>query len=287
MTYKAMAAGTVRLAVLLALACTVAGAAEKRGGSDSTFGTVSGKLLITGSSTMCPLIGEIGRRFETLHPEVRIEVQCGGSGRGIDDVREGKAAIGMASRPLTGKESDLYCVPIARDGVSIILHKDNPVKSLSDAQVAEIYTGRLTNWKKVGGRNAPITVLNAKSGYGSVELFTHYLNIKYDEIKAGQVVGDNPARFRAVADNPNAIAYASSGEAERNALAGVPIKLLPVNGVMPTGRNIITGNYPVTRPLNLVTKVLPSGMAKAFIDYCLTSAVVDLIEKYDFIPYED
>lgn len=245
------------------------------------------RLLITGSSTMCPLISEISSRFQALHPEIQVEVQCGGSGRGISDVREGKAAIGMASRPLTGKESDLLGFPIARDGVSIILHMDNPVKSLSNAQIVGIYTGRITDWNKVGGRSAPITVLNPKSGYGSVELFTHYFNIKYDEIKADQVVGDNSTRVRAVADNPNAISYVSSGEAERKALSGVPIRLLPINGVMPTRRNIITVNYPVSRPLNLVTKGSPSGMVKEFIDYCLSSAIVDLIEKYDFVPYED
>lgn len=245
------------------------------------------RLLITGSSTMYPLIAEIGRRFQALHPEVLIEVHSGGSGRGISDVREGKASIGMASRALSGKESNLFGFPIARDGVSIILHKDNPVKALSDAQVVGIYTGRITNWKLVGGRNAPITVVNPKKNYSSAELFTHYFKLNYDDIKAAMVVGDNPERLRAVAGNPAAVAYVSSGEAERRANSGVPIKLLPINNVMPTQRNIITGNYPISRPLNLVTTGLPSGMAKAFIDYCLSSAVVDLIVRYDFVPYED
>jgi phosphate transport system substrate-binding protein len=246
-----------------------------------------GKLFITGSSTMCPLIAEIGKRFQTLHPEVRFEIQCGGSGRGISDALNGKADIGMVSRTLTDKEKNLYSFPIARDGVSIILHKSNPVKSLSDAQIADIYTGKITNWKKVGGRDAPITVINAKKGYSSAELFVHYFKVDYEDIKTAIVAGDNPTRITAVAGNPNAIAYVSSGEAERKAASGAPIKLLPIHNVMPTNRNIITGNYPIARPLTLVINKLPSGMVKAFIEFYLSSAVVDIIERYDFVPYED
>jgi phosphate transport system substrate-binding protein len=246
-----------------------------------------GRLLITGSSTMCPLIAEIGRRFELLHPDIKIEVQCGGSSRGISDTREGKADIGMASRALTEKEKNLYGFPIARDGISVIVHKNNPVNFLSDAQIAGIYTGKITNWKKIGGRDAKIIVVNPKKGYSSVELFTYYFEIDYDEIKAAIIGGDNSARIKAVVEHPNAITYTSAGEADRMVLAGVPIKPLPFNNVMPTDRNIITGNYPITRPLNLVTKQLPKGMAKAFIDFCLSPAVVDLIEKFGFVPYED
>lgn len=246
-----------------------------------------GRLLITGSSTMCPLVAEIGKLFQSLHPEVQIEVQCGGSGRGISDAREGKADIGMASRTLTEKEKDLYSFPIARDGISVIVRKDNPVKSLSDKQVADIYTGKITNWKAVGGVDAPITVVNPPKGYSSVELFTHYFKIEYDDVKAAVIAGDNPERIKAVVKDTNAIAYTSAGEAERTAKAGAPIKQLPFNNVMPTDRNIITGNYPITRPLTLVTKNLPSGMVKAFIEFCLSPAVVEVIERYDFVPYED
>lgn len=139
------------------------------------------KLVITGSSTMCPLIADIGKRFQQLHPDIQVDVQCGGSGRGISDARDGKADIGMVSRTLTDKENNLYGFPIARDGISIILHKNNPVKFLSDAQVVGIYTGKITNWKIVGGRNISIAVVNPKKGYSSAELFTHYFKIDSDD----------------------------------------------------------------------------------------------------------
>ena len=248
---------------------------------------LSGTLLLTGSSTMAPLMKEIGRRFQELHPAVRVEVQAGGSGRGISDAREGKAQVGMVSRALTDKERDLYGFPIARDGVCIIAHRSNPVRSLTDRQVVEIYTGRITNWKAVGGRKAPITVLNPRQGYGSVDLFSHYFNIRTADIRADREVGDNPTRIKGVAEDANAISYVSIGEAERMAQAGVPIKLLPMDGVPATSRNIVSGNFPIFRPLTLVTKTLPSGLAQALIEFSLSSGVNDLILAHDFVPYLD
>ncbi len=246
----------------------------------------SGKLTITGSSTMCPMISEISRHFQTLHHDVQIEVQCGGSDRGIRDIREGKADIGMIARALTEKEKGLFGFPMARDGVSLILHKSNPVRSLTKEQVIGIFTGRIKNWIQVGGKDAPISVILREKQKPVSELFNDYYKLKGD-IRGKVLPGDNPVTINAVASNQYAISYISSGEAERRANAGVPIKILSVNNVMPTKRNIITGNYPITRPLSLVTNGLPSGMVKEFINYCLSSKVVDVIERFDFVPYED
>lgn len=286
-TRKAAVANAVLAAICLMICCAQAHAAEKGVRSDAKRGAPAGNLLLTGSSTMTPLMKEIGRRFEGLHPGVRVEVQAGGSGRGITDTRQGKADIGMASYALTDKEGDLYGFPIARDGVCLILHRDNPVRTLSDRQVVDIFTGRIVNWNKVGGRDAPVTVLNAREGYGSVDLFTHYYNLRYDVIKARQMVGDNQTRINAISDNPNAIVYVSVGEAERKAQAGAPIKLIPVGGVAATSRNIRSGNFPISRPLTLVTKGLPTGLAKEFIEFSLSSQVGDLILAHDFVPYLD
>ena len=247
----------------------------------------SGRLLLTGSSTMAPLVTEIARRFQTLHPGARVEVQMGGSGRGIADARQGKADIGMASRALTEKERDLQGFPIARDGVALVVHKTNPVQSLTDRQVVDIYSGKITNWKQLGGHEAPILVVKAEAGRSSSELFIHYFGIGYDDIKAQRVVGDNPARIELVIENPDALLYMSVGEAERKAQAGVPIKLLPVGGVAATNRNIRNGNFPISRPLTLVTRELPKGLARTFIEFALSSQVTDLVLAHDFVPYLD
>ncbi|MBF0558109.1 MAG: phosphate ABC transporter substrate-binding protein, partial [Nitrospirae bacterium] len=214
-------------------------------------------------------------------------VQCGGSERGIKDVREERADIGMCSRALSEKEKDLYGFPIARDGVSIVVHKSNPVKALSNAHVVGIFTGNITNWKAVGGPNAPIAILLRERQKNVTELFNNYYKIKESDIKGNVLVGDNPVTINAIESNPYAVGYISSGYAERAAAAGKPIKILPVSNVMPTRRNIITANYPISRALSLVTKHLPSGLAKDFIDFSLSSSIVDIIEKYEFVPYQD
>ena len=121
---------------------------------------------------------EIGKRFESLHPEVRVNVQMGGTSRGIADARKGLADIGMASRDLKADEDDLQRFLIARDGVCLILHSTNPVTELSDEQVVGIYTGQIENWKVVGGTDAPITVVNKAEGRSTLEVFAGYFHLK-------------------------------------------------------------------------------------------------------------
>lgn len=193
----------------------------------------------------------------------------------------------MASRSLTDTEKDLFAFTIARDGVAIMLHKDNPVSTLSKQQVSDIFTGRIANWKDVGGRDAPIAVFAASTVGGSTELFLDYYQIQLADIRPHALVDPNPERIRAITENPNGIVYMSVGEAERSALTGTPIKLLPAGRVSATSRSIRTGNYPVSRPLALVTKDLPKGLVKEFINFSLSSQATEAIEKFDFIPYLD
>lgn len=252
-------------------------------------GTVplSGKLLISGSSTMAPMITAAGKRFSTRHPGVQIEVRTVGSTQGIDDAIKGKADIGMASRALTDKESGLYSFAIARDGVCLIVHKNNPVQRLTNRQVFEIFTGKINNWSNVGGNDAPVVPINAKEGFGSVELFTNFFGIRYADIKAEIVVSANPDRVKALIANPNGIVYTSVGSAQQEVGTGAPIKLLPINGVAATAKSIRSGNYPISRPLLLITKEVPSGLAKEFINFSLSSQITDIVLQHDFVPYLD
>lgn len=276
------------MALFLGLGCSGASAYEGTGKkAAASSGKLAGKLVITGSGTMAPMVAEIAKRFQRLHPEVQIDVQAGGSGRGLSDARQGKADIGMVSRALTEEEGDVYGYPIARDGICMVVHKDNPVQTLTSQQVVKIYTGKIANWKKVGGKDTPIAVMNAEAGRSSAELFTHYFDVKYDDVKAQRVLGDNPARIKAIAENPEAIIYMSVGEAERSAQAGAPIKLLPLDGVAATSKNIRSGNFPISRALTLVSKELPKGLVKEFINFSLSPQVTEIIVKHDFVPYLD
>ncbi|MDZ7993840.1 MAG: phosphate ABC transporter substrate-binding protein [Nostoc sp. EfeVER01] len=245
---------------------------------------LQGKLVLTGSSTIAPLAAEIGKRFESQHPGARVDVQSGGSSRGVSDARQGVANVGMVSRALLKpEENDLKAFSIARDGVTVILYKDNPVKSLNDKQVVDIYTGKVTNWKQVGGTDGAITVVNKAEGRSTLELFTHYFKLKNTDIKAQVVIGDNQQGIKTVAGNPNAIGYVSIGSAENSAANGVAIKLLSVNEIAATTANVQNGTFPISRPLNLVTKTQPQGLTKAFLDFAQSQQVNDIVQKQNFV----
>jgi phosphate transport system substrate-binding protein len=248
---------------------------------------LTGKLVITGASTLAPLIAEIGKRFESLYPTVRIDVQSGGSSRGVADARQGLADIGMVSRAMKEDERDLSAFPVARDGVCPILHQENPVQALADKQIVAIYTGTITNWKAVGGTDAPITVVNKAEGRSTLEVFLHYFKLKNVDVKAQVVIGDNEQGVKTVAGNRNAIGYVSIGTAEYDATHGVPIKLLPIGGVAASTESVRKGTFPLSRPLHLVTRTTPSGLAKAFIEYAQSKAVHDLIKQQYFVPLAD
>lgn len=242
------------------------------------------KLVLTGSSTIAPLALEIGKRFEKLNPGVRVDVQSGGSTRGVNDARAGLADIGMASRALKPEESDLTAHRIAMDGVGIILHQKNPVKSLSDEQIKAIYTGKITNWQQLGGEDRKITVVNKAEGRSTLELFLHHFQLKNPEILAHVVIGDNQQGIKTVAGNVGSIGYVSIGTAEYEEAHGTPIHLLPMAGVPATAANVRDGRFPLSRPLNLVSKGAPNGLAKRFIEFAQSAAVDDLVTAQYFVP---
>lgn len=244
-------------------------------------------LNVVGSSTMHPLVSALARRFEALHPGVTVTVESGGSQRGIDGARTGKADIGMASRTLTEAEKDLIGFAIARDGVGFVVHTENPIGGLTTTQLRDIYTGRITNWRQAGGADAPLTAISREKGRSSLELFLHYFELKDEDLKATVTAGDNALIVDAVTADPWSIAYLSIGEVERQAGAGRPIRLLTVDGTAATARNVRRGDYPILRQLTLVTRELPQDMTKRFIDFCLSSQATGTVREYDFVPYVD
>ena len=248
---------------------------------------LSGKLVVTGASTLAPLIAEIGKRFESLNPKVRVDVQTGGSSRGVADVRQGLADIGMVSRAMKDDEKDLHAFAVASDGVGILVHKDNPIRALTDEQIIAIYTGKITNWKEVGGKEAAITVVSKAEGRSTLEVFLHYFKLKNTDIKPHVVIGDNEQGIKIVAGNRHAIGYVSIGTAEYNESQGVRITLLPIDGVPASTKSVQNDTFPISRPLHIVTRTAPTGLAKAFIEYAQSKATYDIIAQQYFVPLAD
>jgi phosphate transport system substrate-binding protein len=209
-------------------------------------------ITATGASTIAPLMSEIGKSFEKANPNVRIDVQSGGTARGITDVRQGTARIGMVSRALHPDEADLNAVLIARDGVAMVVHKSNPVKALSRAQIIAIYTGAVRNWKEVGGPDLPLTVISKAEGRSTLEVFTQYFGLNSRQIRAQIIIGDNQQEIQTVSTNKGAIGYVSIGSAEYEANHGAPIKMLQLDQFAPSTASVAAGTYPMARELNLV-----------------------------------
>ncbi len=241
------------------------------------------RLTLTGSSTVAPLALEMAKRYEKNHPDARINVQTGGSSRGINDARVGLSDIGMVSRGLKDSEKDLTPHVIALDGIGIIVHSSNTVTQLTRDQIVDIYTGNIKNWRLVGGDDVEITVVNKAEGRSTLELFLHFFKLKNSQIKPQVVIGDNQQGIKTVSGNPGAIGYVSIGTAEFEHNRGTAIKLLPMDGEQASVVGVASGDYPLSRPLNLVTKGELNGVTADFIKFVQSDAVSDLIENQFFV----
>ena len=242
------------------------------------------RLTITGSSTLAPLILDMAKRFESEHEGIRVDVQTGGSTRGIMDVRRKMADIGMVSRALKPQESDLQHYLVAKDGIGIILHSSNRVQGLSREQVIDIYTGKINNWQQVGGENIVISVINKAEGRSTLELFLAYFKLKNSQIKPQVIIGDNQQGIKTVLANRGAIAYVSIGTAEYEESIGAAIKRIAVDGEIASIENVRNGQFSLSRELNLVTHGKSSGLAQQFIRYTQSAHVHDIVRSQFFVP---
>lgn len=243
------------------------------------------RLTITGSSTMAPLITDMAELFET-QAVVRVDVQSGGSGRGINDTLNGLAQIGMSSRALTPDEveSGLVAHTIAWDGIAVIVHKDNPLAELDSEHIRSIYRGEVRNWDELGGAKQAITVINKAEGRSTLTLFLDYFGLDNSEVRADLVAGENQQVILSVAGNPGAIGYVSIGAADVAANQGESIRLLPLAGVPASVAAVRAGEYPLRRELNLVTLGTPSPMAKEFLEMAQRASLHPVIKAHHFVP---
>lgn len=244
-------------------------------------------IVITGSSTIYPLMTDIARRFEGLNPGVAIEVRSGGSGKGIADLRAGVSDIGMVSRELVDNERGLFAFPLCRDGAAIVVHRSNALKGLSRRQLAEVLTGKITDWSQLGVRAGAIKLAWRTDDQAIPELILRHLKLKPGQVRSHARFFENADAVAFVAKDRNAITLAALGVAEQSAMAGVPVKLLAYEGIPASTRSVRDRTYLLSRPLNLVTRGLPEGLEKRLVDYAVSRAVNDLHEKHGFVPFED
>lgn len=243
------------------------------------------KLQIDGSTT----VGPIGDAFaEAFKSKASITVSKTGSGDGATGLVEGRCDIAMMSRFMKDKEfkaaveKGIYPVAhaIAMDGVCVVVHPSNPVKTLSSEQIKDIYMGKITNWKEVGGANMPIVAISRDTSSGTYETFEGLVMKKEKIADTVEYVNSSPQAHARVKSTVGAIGYVGLGFLDRN------VKALIVDGVKPTQATIAKGVYPVSRPLFLFTNGYPKlgSIVHAFCTFYLTEEGQEIIEDKGFVP---
>ena len=273
--------------VAIALSCLVSAGCGNSLADSSNYSDnqISGKITVSGSSTIAPLVGEIAARFEEQYPAVRIDVQSGGSSRGIRDTLQGNVDIGMSSRELKDSElAEIDSTAIGWDGVAFLVSAQNPVSTLTNEQLVSIYTGKVNNWKSLGGNDSPIVVSNRAEGRSEQTLMSSYLGLNPSQIKAHTIDGETQQSIKTVATNRNAIIYTSLGAARFAADNGESVKLLPLNGVPAAISRVQSGEFPLARPLLLMKRGdSRKELVDLFIEFCQSPANDDLVEGLGFV----
>jgi phosphate transport system substrate-binding protein len=182
---------------------------------------------------------------------------------------------------LTKEEVDKYGLKsfaFAIDGVAVAAHPKNRVSELTSDQVKDIFTGKITDWKDVGGDGAPIHLFTRDEASGTREVFWEKLMQKGPTATSANVVASNGAMKVALSQDPRAIGYLGIGHVDTT------VKAITLDGTVPTQENAVTGAYKVTRKLYMNTKGDPSPLAKAFIDYILGPDGAEIVKKHGYIP---
>ena len=245
------------------------------------------RLVVSGSTTVYPLMSDIVERFIALNPGITIDLHSGGTGKGITELRNRAADIAMVSRQLGENERDLFSFPLCRDGAAIIVHRSNAVKGLTGRQLSGVLTGKIANWKQLGARPGPIRLAWRTETQAIPEMILQQLKLKPQQVRSHDTILENADAVEFVANDTSAISLVALGVAERSAKSGAAIKLLAYEGVAASTRTVRDHTYLLSRPLLLVTRTAPTALQKRLIDYALSGAVTDLHEKHGFVPYQD
>ena len=242
---------------------------------------LSGTVATDGSTSMEKVIGALGEAFMEANPDTTFTCNPTCSGSGIQAVQEGRCDIGLSSRALKDaeKEAGLTETVLAYDGIAMIVNPANPVEDLSLEQIADIYTGKITNWSEVGGNDSQIVLIGREAGSGTRGGFEEIVGV-VDACQYRQELSSTGDVITTVAQNPDAIGYAS--------LAAVKdtVKALKVAGVTPTEATVKDGTYTIQRPFVLATKTGEklNDVAQAFFDYATSADVGEIIAAAGAVP---
>ena len=279
------------ISILLSLTLTaalLAGCGSQDTASNDTGDTaeestqLSGSVSTDGSTSMEEVIGVLGEQFQA-DTGVSVTYNPTGSGSGIEAVKNGSCDIGLSSRALKDEEkaAGLTETIVALDGIAVIVNAENTVTDLSLEQIAEIYTGAVTDWSGVGGTAGAIAVIGRESGSGTRDGFESITGTE-DRCALSQELSSTGAVIEAVRTTPGAIGYASLSAVEGQE----GITVLTVGGVAPSEATVLDGSYAIQRPFVFATRTDDplSDAAQAFFDFATSTAANDLIAAAGAVP---
>ena len=235
-------------------------------------------ITVAGSTSVQPFAELLAEEYMSHHPQFRIYVQGGGSTAGIEAVMTCAANIGMSSRNLIGDEKKLYVVTIAKDAIAIIVNPKNPIQDLSLDQIRQVFSGKIKNWKELGGPSHTIVLVTREEGSGTRESFQKFVMGKEDISLEALVQDSNGAVRQVVASNHNGIGYISLG------LVNDQVKALKISGVEPNLTDVENGKYTLVRPFLFVFNEEPSGEPKSFLEFVLSPFAQKLLLKEGLVP---
>ncbi|MEF9919101.1 MAG: phosphate ABC transporter substrate-binding protein [Eubacterium sp.] len=272
--------GLVKLMAVVVIGATVfsfAGCSSNNAGSSNNQSAtaVSGEINGGGSTSVQKIMEAAGSEFSAQNSDVKFTYSGTGSSDGIKGAGAGTYAFGCASRDLTADEKkDLTELTFAYDGIALITSPTNTVENISKSDLTKIYTGEITNWSQVGGKDAPIVVVSREDGSGTRTAVEELLGFK-DKLKSDATIKEGNGNVQStVAGNENAIGYVSLTFVDKT------VKKVTVDGVQATVDNVLNKTYPISRPfLALYKESTINSQTKAFLDFIMTDEGQAIVEK--------
>ena len=241
------------------------------------------QISVAGSTTIQPIAEKCAEAFKSVRPDVQIDVQGGGSSVGVKSAGEGTVDVGMASREIKDSELDefpeLNIFVIAQDGIAIAVNPGVAVDGLTKDQVQEIFAGTITNWSEVGGPDKPIVVVSREEGSGTRGAFEEMVMGKEGPpiVDTAILLPSNGTVRTTVSTTDDSIAYLSFGYLDES------VKALAIDGVEATVDNALSGEYPVVRPLNMMTQGAPSELVQAWLDFVLSAEGQQIVAEEGYL----
>lgn len=284
MNIKRVACGLCA-AMMLAAVATGCGssassaAASSESAAASSASGLNGTVATGGSTSMEKVMSALQEAYAEKEPDVTVTYDPTGSGAGITGATDKTLDIGLSSRKLKDGETGVTATTIALDGIAIIVNNANPVQDLTIDQIAKIATGEVTNWKDVGGEDAPIVLIGREAGSGTRDGFESIVGVT-DKCQYAQELTSTGAVITGVAANNGAIGYASLSALKDT------VKAVTVEGIACTEETVLDSTYKIQRPFNFVTNdsVTPSDAVQSFIDFATSAEAADLIRAAGAVP---